>query len=293
MTEQPLVSVLMTAYNRAKYIEEAIESVLASHYGNFELIIVDDNSKDNTVEIGRRYEAIDKRVKVFINEKNLGDYPNRNKAARFARGKYLKYLDSDDTIYKYTLDYMVEAMEKFPEAALAICIDREHDGKPFPKLSPVTDTYKAEYLTGSILGFGPSAAIIRKKSFDEIGGFSGKQFIGDHELWLRLAAKFPVVKLQTALITWRQHSEQQIVQEGNNIEVINIRYQLSKKMLEDAKSLFSEDQFSFATKKIKRNHARIILKMILVNRKIANGIGLWRTSRLTLGELLNGFLPYL
>ncbi|HEV2714429.1 MAG TPA: glycosyltransferase family A protein, partial [Terriglobales bacterium] len=94
----PLVSVLMTAYNREKYIAEAIESVLASNFKDFELIIVDDCSKDRTAEIARRYTS-DSRVQVHVNEKNLGDYPNRNRAASLARGKYLKYLDSDDVIY--------------------------------------------------------------------------------------------------------------------------------------------------------------------------------------------------
>src|SRR5664279_4015758 len=97
--EQPLVSVLMTAYNREKYIAEAIESVLSSTYTNFELIIVDDGSKDNTVNIARRYELQDSRIKVYINTTNLGDYPNRNHAAGFAIGKYIKYIDADDAIY--------------------------------------------------------------------------------------------------------------------------------------------------------------------------------------------------
>ena len=61
----PLVSVLMTAYNREKYIAEAIESVLASTYKNFELIIVDDCSKDKTVEIARRYAKKDQRIKCM------------------------------------------------------------------------------------------------------------------------------------------------------------------------------------------------------------------------------------
>ena len=95
----PLVSVLMTAYNREKYIEEAIGSVLASTYTYFELIIVDDCSKDKTVEIAKKYERMDERVKVYINETNLGDYPNRNKAASYASGEYLKYVDSDDLVY--------------------------------------------------------------------------------------------------------------------------------------------------------------------------------------------------
>ncbi len=72
----PLVSVLMTVYNREKYIAEAIESVLASSYTNFELIIVDDGSKDHSVEIAQKYEAQDHRIKVYVNEQNLGDYSN-------------------------------------------------------------------------------------------------------------------------------------------------------------------------------------------------------------------------
>ncbi|MBN2662839.1 MAG: glycosyltransferase family 2 protein, partial [Bacteroidales bacterium] len=101
MQNNPFVSVLMTAYNREKYIAEAIESVIASTYQNWELIIVDDGSKDKTVEIAKQYEAKDPRIKVYINEKNLGDYPNRNKAASYAKGKYLKFVDADDLIYPF------------------------------------------------------------------------------------------------------------------------------------------------------------------------------------------------
>ena len=83
----PLVSVLMTAYNREKYIAEAIESVLASTYTFFELIIVDDCSTDNTVLIAKSYQERDPRIKLFVNKQNLGDYPNRNVAASFASGE--------------------------------------------------------------------------------------------------------------------------------------------------------------------------------------------------------------
>src|ERR1044072_333802 len=103
----PIVSVLTTAYNREKNIGQSIESVLASTLTDFELIIVDDGSKDRTVEIEKKYAQIDARVKVYVNEKNLGDYPNRNKAANYAKGKYLKYVDSDDVIYEHTLEVMV------------------------------------------------------------------------------------------------------------------------------------------------------------------------------------------
>ena len=114
------VSILTTVYNREKYLAACIDSVLASGYQNWELIIVDDVSTDNSVSIARAYEKKDVRIKVYVNDKNLGDYPNRNKAASYAKGKYLKYLDADDLIYPRGLEVMVHTMEQFPEAALGI-----------------------------------------------------------------------------------------------------------------------------------------------------------------------------
>ena len=67
MQNSPLVSVLMTAFNREQFIAEAIDSVLASTYTNFELIILDDGSADNTVAIAKQYEAIDASVRVYVN----------------------------------------------------------------------------------------------------------------------------------------------------------------------------------------------------------------------------------
>jgi len=105
MIDKPLVSILMVTYNHEKFISEFIESILASTYQNWELIIVDDGSIDSTVEIAKSYEEKDKRINVYINETNLGDYPNRNKAASYANGKYLKYLDTDDLIHPYRFEY--------------------------------------------------------------------------------------------------------------------------------------------------------------------------------------------
>jgi glycosyltransferase involved in cell wall biosynthesis len=99
----PTVSVLMTAYNRERYIASSIDSVLAQTFDDFELVIVDDGSSDGTVEIARRFARQDRRVRVEVNDRNLGDYPNRNRAAALARGTLLKYHDSDDLLYPHCL----------------------------------------------------------------------------------------------------------------------------------------------------------------------------------------------
>ena len=114
------VSVLTTCYNREPFIGEAIESVLSSSFSDFEYIIVDDHSSDRSAEIARKYGKIDPRVKIYVNERNLGDYPNRSRAASLARGAYLKYVDSDDIIYPHGLQVMMECMRRFPAAGLGL-----------------------------------------------------------------------------------------------------------------------------------------------------------------------------
>ena len=103
MSLPPIVSILTTVYNREKYLAACLDSVLASGYKDWELIIVDDVSSDASVAIAKSYEQKDARIKVYVNDKNLGDYPNRNKAASYAKGKYIKYLDADDIIYPHGL----------------------------------------------------------------------------------------------------------------------------------------------------------------------------------------------
>ena len=120
MSDSPAVSVLTTVYNRAKFLGECIESVQQSQFTDYEHIIVDDGSTDDSVAIARRHAAQDPRIKVFVNEQNLGDYPNRNQAAKHASGKYLKYLDADDLHGPWILNVMVDAMEQFPEAGLGL-----------------------------------------------------------------------------------------------------------------------------------------------------------------------------
>ncbi|MGG9972108.1 glycosyltransferase family 2 protein [Ferruginibacter sp. SUN002] len=209
MTEKPLVSVLMTAYNREKYIGAAIESVLASTYANFEIIITDDGSKDKTLEIVKEYTAKDQRVKLFINEVNLGDYPNRNKAASHAQGKYLKYVDADDLIYPWGLELLVNMMEQFPDAGWGLCSIEQDVSQKFPiQLSPA-ETYRYHYYKWGIFAKAPLSSIIKKDVFDAVGGFANYRMVGDFEMWNKLAQKFPVVLMPHGIVWYREHDDQE------------------------------------------------------------------------------------
>lgn len=204
--ETPLVSILMTSYNREKYIAEAIKSVLASTYTNFELIIVDDCSTDRTLAIAREYEAKDKRVKVYLNEKNLGDYPNRNKAASYATGKYIKYIDADDAIYYYGLEVIVHMMEQFPEAGYGLDSIRQDDEKIYPYVLSPFEAYYFNYLKkAGLFEMAPTSCTIRREIFEKEGGFRTYRMVSDSELWNRLSLDYPVVIMPQGLIWSRGH----------------------------------------------------------------------------------------
>jgi len=221
--EQPLVSVLMTAYNREKYITEAIESVLASTYANIELIIVDDCSTDRTVELAKRYGERDDRVRVFVNEENLGDYPNRNKAASYANGKYLKYVDADDLIYPWGLELLINMMEQFPDAGWGLCSLEQDLNRPFPFLLAPGDAFRYNYFGPGLFHKAPLSSIVKNDAFKAVEGFSGKQHVGDHELWHMLAKYFPVVLMPHGIVWYREHEDQQM-HSNRTIPQIDFKY---------------------------------------------------------------------
>lgn len=204
----PSISVLITAWNREQYIGEAIDSILASDFQDFEVIVVDDMSEDKTVDIAAKYAKIDPRIRVYVNEQNLGDYPNRNKAASYARGKYIKYLDSDDILYKHCLGLMFESIEQFPEAGFGLCCVPDPKAS-FPIFLQPRQAYQEHFSGQGHFNRAPGSAIIKREAFESVGGFSGKRMIGDYELWLKLGRVYPLVKMVTGLYWDRHHGNQE------------------------------------------------------------------------------------
>jgi glycosyltransferase involved in cell wall biosynthesis len=229
----PLVSVLMTAYNREKYIAEAIESVLAQSFTDFELIIVDDGSMDRTVEIARHYTK-DPRVRVYLNDKNLGDYPNRNRAAELASGQFLKYLDADDILYPHGLDAMLWAVRSTSDAGLAVCDDSPPRVNRYPKVLSPSEAYCAVFLNSA--GYfhrSPLSAILRTSCFWAVGGFADQRFTGDQELWMALAARYPLIVMPDGLGWWRNHGDQESTREALSVEPSCRRFFLLRKRFLD------------------------------------------------------------
>jgi glycosyltransferase involved in cell wall biosynthesis len=111
MNSKPFFTVITVTYNSSQFVRDAIESVLASTFTDFELIIGDDCSTDNTWEIIKEYN--DPRIVKYRNETNLREYPNRNKALNFARGEWVIFIDGDDIIYNQALFKLASYIENY------------------------------------------------------------------------------------------------------------------------------------------------------------------------------------
>jgi glycosyltransferase involved in cell wall biosynthesis len=275
----------MTAYNREKYVAEAIESVLASTFEEFELIIVDDCSTDRTVEIAKSYAARDSRVSVHVNEKNLGDYPNRNRAASLACGRYLKYVDSDDYLYPHGLAVFAKMMEQFPEAALGIAALLTDAERPYPfQLSP-REAYQRHYFGASLFNRSPLSTIIRRKFFNAVGGFSGKRMVGDFELWHNLAACYPVVLLPQGVAWYRLHSEQEMKDFRTDLRYPFAYHCIALDQLMKPECPLLPSERAKAVRQVQRAQARAILRAATLGK----GHCAWemfRASRLSPAALL-------
>ncbi len=267
MSRKPKVSVLTTCFNREKYLTACIDSVLASSYHDWELIIVDDVSTDTSVAIAKSYEKKDARIKVYVNAQNLGDYPNRNKAASYAKGTYLKYLDADDIIYPRGLEVMVHAMEQFPEAGLGISQKVVEDVKPYPFVMQPKETFKREFLMRGVLGVPPTQTILRAEIFREFGGFTGTRYIGDTELWYKIACFYPTLKMSPDLVCWREHDNQEFKKGMSSHSYLKNNFKNVMNALNFDACPLDSCQIQIAKKKYNQRFARDILRLLVIERK--------------------------
>ena len=111
MAEKPTVSIIIPTYNRAHLIDRSIQSVLNQTYQDFELIVVDDGSTDNTEDIIRQFQEKDKRIKYIKHDKNKGGSAARNTGIKNSRGEYIAFQDSDDEWFPEKLEKQIEIIE--------------------------------------------------------------------------------------------------------------------------------------------------------------------------------------
>lgn len=199
----PQVSVIIPTYNRAVWVAEAVASVLVQTYRDFEVIVVDDASHDDTLErLGRFFP----QVTLVRSDSRRGVSGARNLGVRAARGKWLAFLDSDDLWLPEKLDRQMAYLREQPH--LIICQTDEIWVRNGVRVTPPMTHRKigGEIFLPSLRRclVSPSAVVLRRELFDEMGGFDESlPAAEDYDLWLRIAWRYPVGLVPEPLVIKR------------------------------------------------------------------------------------------
>lgn len=201
------VSVIITCYNGGVFLGEALESVLSQSYQQFEIIVVDDGSSDNTRTVAACYPNVN-----YIYQDNQGVSAARNKGIAESKGIYLVFLDHDDILLPNTLELGVNYLDTHPACGLVygyvtvIGADGQpKQQKPRQHLSEAA-SYKT-MLEGK--GLVPSgAAMFRRSVVESFAGFScSKTFSQDYDLYLEISRNFPIYCHNQVVLEYRRHGE--------------------------------------------------------------------------------------
>lgn len=211
---QPLVSICIPAYNSREFIGQAIESVLAQTYQNFELIIIDDCSTDKSLEVIRRYN--DPRMVVIKNETNIGAEANWNKLLSVTRGKYIKILCGDDYLYPSCIEKQLSVFQNNADGNIAlVCCKRDIIDKQgklivsrgFKNKSGRLPGYRAIKKTiraGTNLIGEPTAVLFKAEILTDTGLFDGSApYVLDLDMWCRMLLRGDVFIIPEPLCVFR------------------------------------------------------------------------------------------
>jgi glycosyltransferase involved in cell wall biosynthesis len=223
----PKLSILIPLYNAEKYIAQTIESVLNQTFEDWELIVLDDCSTDNSYEIAKSYESSDKRITVKKNTQNLGMMGNWNEGIKYCHSEYFVKLDADDLWHPNLLAESIEILDKMPEVALIftkyINIDEEGNAIKNSEITlpdfaqnkafscvPLVQTGVDKMLSYSILRQGLS--VMRRKVFDEIGTYRylltlETQASTDTAFYFRVGCHYQIYCIDKPYYYYRVHTQ--------------------------------------------------------------------------------------
>ncbi len=207
---EPIISVVIPCYNAEKYIKETIESVLNQDNENFELIIVDDGSQDDSEKIIKSFK--DKRIR-YIYQKNAGVSAARNKGITNAFGRYIAFLDSDDLFLEANLRKKIEILESNKSISLIHSAEIKFDTFT-QEIIEIVKGKQGEVLDDLLslstnVIHSPSSVIASKAVLDKLGGFDPNlSTSADWDMWVRLASITSFAYLEEPLVKYRVHPAQ-------------------------------------------------------------------------------------
>lgn len=235
----------MPTYNRADYLKEAIECVLAQTFTDWELFVVDDGSTDQTEELVRAHALKDERIS-YLKQANAGCSVARNTGLRHARGLYVAFLDDDDRWLPEKLEVQAAYLDSRPE--IGFCYTRfqifrlENGKRVLTKTFPEFLTTKFEEIPDVFIV--PSTVMMHKPHFDALGGFNPRyRYAEDFDLWLRYAQRWQIGPIDRALVFTvmdnREHGgrDQILVNEATSAILKNLeltpRYRNCKRLIRE------------------------------------------------------------
>jgi len=203
------LTIIIPTFNRADFLKEAIESVLAQTFTDFELIVVDDGSTDHTGDVVREFP----RIRYAACTENSGVSHARNLGIGMARGRDICFLDSDDLWIKNKLETQIRWMEAHAECR--VCYTDEIWIRKGVRVNPMN---KHRKYSGDIFPHclplcivSPSSVLMQTSLFDEVGTFDEDMTVcEDYDLWLRIALKYPVHFIREKLIVKRGGHQDQL-----------------------------------------------------------------------------------
>ncbi len=205
---KPLVSAIIPNYNYARYVGEAVESALGQTYPNIEVIVVDDGSKDNSLEVLEKYR---KRIKI-IEQENSGVCVARNRGVAESKGEYIAFLDADDVWLPEKIAIQIHELEESPGAVFTNCGMQliDPDGKPLGSLVEG----KSGNVTSTLLGFNEPATVgiastglVSRRIFETISGFDTRlSTAADWDFCFRLSRLGEFIFIPKPLVKYRMHN---------------------------------------------------------------------------------------
>lgn len=206
---QKKITVAMPVYNGEKYLARTIDSVLAQTYSNFELLIVNDGSTDNSAKILEKYAMHDKRIRVLHNERNMGIVYTRNRSFSESDSEYIAILDHDDIALPNRLKKQINFLDSHQDFGLVGSWIEQIDEND--KLNGIVWKYSVnpeEIRSLMLFGnhFAQSSVTIRKKTLMDMPYRQDYIYAEDYDLWTRIAEKWKVWNLPKILVRYRVHT---------------------------------------------------------------------------------------
>lgn len=221
-----LVSIIMPAYNAGKYIKESIKSIQAQTYSDWELIIADDCSSDNTVEEIRSFSE-DNRIRLLINEQNSGAAISRNYALREARGKWIAFLDSDDVWLPEKLEKQLKFMQennyKFSYTDYRIRLNGVW--KPYVNTGPDIVTKRKLYN----YCYFSTITVMYDREYIGLIQIADLKKNNDYAMWFQAIEKSPCYRLPLCLSYYYKHDCS--ISSGSKMKLIKYHYIMYRKAL--------------------------------------------------------------